>query len=125
MDKTLVTDIEKIRKLAKRKREDNYGFRSFLKACEIPAQLIDKIALRLFKEIAAKIDCKKCANCCKEIDIALTPKDIDSCSSQSRERTAFETDRLGRAANNVRRALDLFVVDGRDTLRTPHRLLPV
>jgi uncharacterized protein len=82
MDKKLVIDIDQIRKLSKRKEEENYGFRSFLKACEIPAQLIDKIVLRLFKEVAAKIDCKKCGNCCKKIDVALTEKDIANCSAQ-------------------------------------------
>lgn len=37
---------------------------------------IDSIVNRLYREISLKIDCRTCANCCKEIQPVLEQEDI-------------------------------------------------
>ena len=49
-------DINKIRRLAKQKEDENYKFRSFLKSFDY--EEIDVIVHRLYRTISSKIDCK-------------------------------------------------------------------
>jgi len=72
----LKKDINTIKKLSREKDEENWGFRSFLKSGGIPRAKIDAIVQRLDKKISAQIDCKTCANCCKEIKPVLKQDDI-------------------------------------------------
>ena len=69
------TDPRKIKKLARKKEDENVAFRSFLKSCN--GDKIDKIVHRLYAESAAQIDCSKCMNCCKELLPALDTADIE------------------------------------------------
>ena len=72
----LITDIAKIEKLARKKADENWNFRSFLKSTDIPFEKIDAIVHRLNKEVSSQIDCTKCANCCKTISPTLDEEDI-------------------------------------------------
>jgi Fe-S-cluster containining protein len=72
----LVTDIDEIKKLAREKEEEDYGFRSFLKSGLISPKKIDLITQKIYKEVAEQIDCTKCANCCKEKAIVINEEDI-------------------------------------------------
>jgi len=67
-------DINKIRKLAKNKEDENYEFCSFLKGCDL--EEIDIIVQRLYRSISSKIDCKICGNCCKKVSPVLNIKDV-------------------------------------------------
>jgi Fe-S-cluster containining protein len=69
-------DPERIKDLSHEKEEENWGFRSFLKSCEIPSKKIDSIVQRLYKEVSSQIDCLSCGNCCREISPTLKEKDI-------------------------------------------------
>ncbi|MCX6582506.1 MAG: YkgJ family cysteine cluster protein [Candidatus Aminicenantes bacterium] len=71
----IVRDINRIKQLTLQKEEEDWGFRSFLKTCGIPAKKIDNIVHRLYDQISSMIDCAACGNCCKEILPVL--KDID------------------------------------------------
>ena len=73
----LETKINRIKELSAKKEPENWGFRSFLKSCEIPEKTIDSIVHRLNQEISTQIDCRECSNCCKEMDIVLNPGDVD------------------------------------------------
>ncbi|MCP5107556.1 MAG: YkgJ family cysteine cluster protein [bacterium] len=72
----LEKDINRIKRLSLEKEEENWGFRSFLKSCEFPHGKIDAMVQRLDKKISAKIDCKECGNCCREILPVLKDTDI-------------------------------------------------
>jgi len=72
----LILEIDRIKLLAKEKEADNWGFRSFLKSCDIPSTRIDSITLRIYNQVVAGIDCTKCGNCCKEIAPVLKAPDI-------------------------------------------------
>ncbi len=80
----LIIELDKIKKLAEKKSEENKGFRSFLKTCEIPQSRVDMIVHRLYKNIYPKIDCTACFNCCKEVGPVISPDDIDTLSKELR-----------------------------------------
>ena len=71
------TDIYKIRKLSKEKEVENWNFRSFLKGCDIPSKKIDSIVYELYQKVSSEIDCRTCANCCREVQPVLDQKDIE------------------------------------------------
>lgn len=57
------TDIVKTKALARKKKDENWAFRSFLKESDIPSEETDRIVHKLYKEVSMKIDCTRCANC--------------------------------------------------------------
>jgi hypothetical protein len=72
----IVTDIAKIEKLSKRKANENWKFRAFLKSTPIPTEKIDAIVHRLNEQVSAQIDCTACANCCKTVSPTLDEEDV-------------------------------------------------
>jgi Fe-S-cluster containining protein len=73
------TDVKHIEKLAARKEEENWQFRSYLKGWSgLSSEEIDALFQQFFADVAAEIDCNKCANCCKKISPALKAKDIET-----------------------------------------------
>lgn len=71
------TDIDKIRKLSNEKEDENWEFRSFLKGYDISEEKIYSIIHELFQKVSSEIDCRTCANCCKEVQPVLDQKDIE------------------------------------------------
>jgi len=74
------TDLNRIKQLSEKKEDENWAFRAFLKGSDIPLRKMDRIVHKLYKQISSRIDCKKCANCCKEIELGLYKEDIDNFS---------------------------------------------
>ncbi len=74
------TDLNKIRKLSKEKEDENWEFRSFLKGCDISKKKMDSIVHKLYKKVSSEIDCKTCANCCREMQPLLDQEDIENFS---------------------------------------------
>jgi len=73
----------KIKEISEEKEEENWAFRAYLKECDMLPEERDAIVHRLYKEISSKIDCKACANCCKEITPVLDAEDIEKLSEGS------------------------------------------
>jgi len=73
------TDINKIRKLSKKKKM-RIGISVFLKGSDIPSKKIDSIVYELYQKVSSEIDCRTCANCCKEVQPVLDQKDIQKFS---------------------------------------------
>lgn len=69
-------NIKRVDTLAAEKENANWEFRSFLKGSDYSAEEIDAVVHRLNKEVSEKIDCRECANCCKQISPLLQSKDI-------------------------------------------------
>ncbi|MCI0470590.1 MAG: YkgJ family cysteine cluster protein [Candidatus Aminicenantes bacterium] len=77
----LVRDINQIKRLMRQKEEEDWGFRTFLKTCGIPAKKIDNIVHRLYEKIAPMIDCATCGNCCTEILPIVKETDVTNMAS--------------------------------------------
>lgn len=72
----LQTDLAKIIRIAQEREEENWRFRSFLKAYDGSPREIDRIVHDLYQRISSEIDCQQCANCCRKIQPVLNRKDI-------------------------------------------------
>ena len=67
----------KVRAEAKKKENENFKFRTFLK-CHADEDELDSQFLRLHKELFADYDCSQCRNCCKMYKGSIPAEDIDS-----------------------------------------------
>ena len=63
----LETDLKYIEQLGEERSEENWKFRTFLKNLEIGTEELDALVHHIATEVTSKIDCTKCANCCKQI----------------------------------------------------------
>ena len=71
-------DLIKIKKLSKKRADENWSFRTFLKGYD--NKKLDSIVQRLYLQVAESIDCTACGNCCKVIRPILKKKDINKLS---------------------------------------------
>jgi Fe-S-cluster containining protein len=78
----LETDLEKIRELGHLREDENYRFRTFLKNRN--AHKIDLLVHRLNEEIAPRIDCTACGNCCRQLSPCLTKEDLKHLTEATR-----------------------------------------
>lgn len=74
----LMIDIEEIERLSAEYEEENVEFRSYLKGFDIELDEFDNIVHSFNDDISAKIDCTKCANCCKNMTVVLDEEDLKS-----------------------------------------------
>jgi Fe-S-cluster containining protein len=72
----LETRIREIKRIAKEKQQENWLFRSMLKASKIPQQEIDDAAHAIYDKVKSEIDCTQCAYCCKHITPVVSNTDI-------------------------------------------------
>ncbi|HNW90330.1 MAG TPA: YkgJ family cysteine cluster protein [Bacteroidales bacterium] len=74
--KPLEIDLNRIHQLSKQNEDQNTRFRSYLKG--IDNDMVDNIVHRLYKEIAAVIDCTECGNCCTIFRTTITDSELDT-----------------------------------------------
>lgn len=67
---------DKIVEEAKKKEDENFKFRTFLKV-HADYEELDRQFLRLHKELFANYDCSICRNCCKMYKGSIPKKDIE------------------------------------------------
>jgi Fe-S-cluster containining protein len=70
------TNLDRIKELAEQKKDENWAFRLHIKDCDIEEEEIDAIVHRLDAYVSSKIDCRQCANCCRELQAALGREDV-------------------------------------------------
>ena len=68
-------DLAKIKKLAKKREDENWEFRVFLKGYD--GKNLDSMVHKLVQQYSDAIDCTVCGNCCREIQPILKKNDID------------------------------------------------
>ena len=101
----LETDLEKISALAALRADENERFRHFLKNRNV--HKIDLLVHRLHSEIAPKIDCTVCGNCCGTLTPYLTKGDLKRLTDGTRLTTEqviefyTETDEHGLALRDL------------------------
>ncbi|MCF6269587.1 MAG: YkgJ family cysteine cluster protein [Melioribacteraceae bacterium] len=71
------TDLDKIKLLGTKKKDENFSFRAYLKLLDIEFEVLDKLVYSLNEEVTKQIDCTKCANCCKSIKPELNKTEIE------------------------------------------------
>ena len=69
-----VTDLKKIESLSQKNSGKNFEFSQWLKTQDAAA--MDAVVKEISTEVAAGIDCTKCANCCKALVVAPDYRDI-------------------------------------------------
>jgi len=70
------SDYSNLEKLAKKKEDENWEFRSFLKFHDdLPEEQIDELVFKVADEIGSSIECSSCGRCCKELRPMLSEKD--------------------------------------------------
>lgn len=78
----VVTNLDDVRALAAAQRETFEAMRDALEFDEtLNDDALDALVESLAAPIAAAIDCKQCANCCRSLDVCLIPPDIDRLST--------------------------------------------
>jgi Fe-S-cluster containining protein len=70
----LETDLNRIANAAKALDHENLQFRQFIRH-KMSASRLDKLVKEILADIASKIDCTKCGNCCRESFPTLTKAD--------------------------------------------------
>lgn len=70
----MVTDLVQIRRLAEQDEGENLRFRRFLRHHHYRDDLLHRIA----RAVEQQIDCKACANCCRETRVSVSLTDIDA-----------------------------------------------
>ena len=72
------SDVNRVERLAEQKEDENWEFRCFLKGeCDLSSEEIDELFRRFADEVTSKIDCTRCANCCKKVEPLLDSKDVE------------------------------------------------
>jgi len=72
----LQTDPKVVAKLAAKRERENWRFRSFLKGSDLEIKELDAIVHRHYAEVASRIDCSACGNCCREALPLLHASDV-------------------------------------------------
>jgi uncharacterized protein len=71
-------DLVQIRVQAESKEDENYRFRLFLKTkCNLEPDQIDRRVFATTRRVWARIDCTKCANCCREVKPGFSEEEVD------------------------------------------------
>jgi hypothetical protein len=70
----IVKDLDLIRKQSKKKEDQNWRFRSFLKMQD--GKKIDSLVKPIYEFVIKNIDCLECGNCCRKLRPVLLKEDI-------------------------------------------------
>lgn len=82
-DKPPVTDLEAIKLLAAQRRDDFEVMRYMLQRDDdVSDTQIDAVVASVAAPIVDMVDCTACANCCRSLDVYLTPQDAHRLSER-------------------------------------------
>jgi Fe-S-cluster containining protein len=74
----LVSDPNKVARLAAQKEDENWAFRAWLKGeYDYDDEQLMLLVRELAAQVSSQIDCTKCANCCRQLDAYLEDKDVE------------------------------------------------
>jgi len=72
----LETDPKLVAVLAAEQEDENWRFRSFLKGLDMDVGELDAIVHRHYEDVAGRINCCACGNCCREALPVLQASDV-------------------------------------------------
>ncbi len=70
-----------VAELAAEREDENWRFRTFLKGIDLDVEELDAIVHRHYDDVASRIDCCACGNCCREALPILQPSDASRLAS--------------------------------------------
>lgn len=70
------TDPDKVAELARQRRDENWRFRSFLKATRIGSGRLNEAAESFARQAEEQIDCRQCGACCKDNCITVNEEEV-------------------------------------------------
>jgi Fe-S-cluster containining protein len=71
-------DLVQLRVLAQEKEDENWKFRQFLKTrCNLEPAQIDRRVFEETERVWAGIDCRTCANCCREVKPSFSEEEVN------------------------------------------------
>ena len=70
-------DADVVARLGGQRREENWRFRTFLKASRVRSARVDRLSAELAREAEAAIDCRDCGACCRENCIPVHDEEVD------------------------------------------------
>ena len=74
----MTLDLVQIRELSRKKEDENWSFREFLKGqCDLDSDQIDQQVFETTRKVWAGIDCTTCANCCREVTPSFGEEEVD------------------------------------------------
>ena len=79
METPVITDIKLIKKLAAEREDENWRFRTYLKGYD--SEKLDTAIHRHYEDVASKIDCQTCGNCCRVMHPTLKKPDVKRLAS--------------------------------------------
>jgi uncharacterized protein len=79
----LETDLEKIKALSTIRADENEKFRRYLKNRNV--HKTDLVVHRIYNDVAPRIDCTACGNCCKQLSPYLSKSDLHLLSEATRK----------------------------------------
>jgi len=74
----IVKNVSRIKELGKMKESENLKFQSYLKLRSF--ENLNLLIQSVYHQISSEIDCKICANCCKELLVTLDEEEIKNFS---------------------------------------------
>jgi uncharacterized protein len=78
----VITNLDDIKRLAAQRRDEFEVMRYSLELMdEYTDAQIDALVDEIAQPIIDTIDCKQCGNCCRALDVGLTPADVDRLSN--------------------------------------------
>ncbi len=75
------TDLKTIEKTGRKKDDENWEFRTFLKCLDMESDELDSIVHQITAEVSSQIDCTACGNCCKTSRPTLDEEDVSEFAS--------------------------------------------
>src|ERR1051326_2417449 len=96
----LITSLDLVRQYARRKEDENFRFRTFVKfRLNLDDSGLDTIVRQTTDEVWSHIDCLACANCCKTLQPVLDLADIERLAKRLKMSTKkFEQQYVTRAS---------------------------
>lgn len=75
-EELIMVQPEKVKEEAKKREDENYKFRTYLK-CHADEMVLDGQFLALHRELFEEYDCSKCRNCCKQYHGSIPAEDVE------------------------------------------------
>ncbi|MBN1488542.1 MAG: YkgJ family cysteine cluster protein [Phycisphaerae bacterium] len=101
------TDPRVVARLAAKREDENWAFRTFLKAsCGLSRARLNALARRFGDQAAAQINCLACGACCRDIVVPLTDGEITAMAAAVGLSEPVFTERYVRPIDEHPKAID-------------------